>query len=259
LRYFLKVIVAKLFSATPLIGALLFFGVCLLCLSRHKKVGRRLVMGSAFLLLLFSYDPLPEFLLNHHEMSYPALSLEHLPAQEKALITHVVVLAGGFHPAADKPLTTNLTPSTLVRLIEGLRLFKKLTHSKLVFSGKGWAEQSEAAAMAELALALGIAKKDMILDPDAANTFQHTQYIKPIVGSNAFVLVTSAMHMPRAMAMFKKAGMFPIAAPTGHLLTGNYRPFSLSSIYPTGDNLAAMDIWFYEFWGSLWAKLRGQI
>jgi len=38
--------------------------------------------------------------------------------------------------------------------------------------------------------------------------------MKKRVGEKPFILITAAYHMPRSMALFKKQGLHPIAAPT---------------------------------------------
>ena len=42
--------------------------------------------------------------------------------------------------------------------------------------------------------------------------------VKEIVGKDKFILVTSASHMLRAMALFRKQGMEPIPAPTDYMV-----------------------------------------
>ena len=43
------------------------------------------------------------------------------------------------------------------------------------------------------------------------------------------ILVTSANHMPRAVAAFRKAGMDPIPAPTEYLARDDYGLFKVSA------------------------------
>jgi uncharacterized SAM-binding protein YcdF (DUF218 family) len=56
--------------------------------------------------------------------------------------------------------------------------------------------------------------EDLILESDSKDTNDQARLIQPIVGDDLFLLVTSATHMPRSIALFKSLGMHPIAAPT---------------------------------------------
>lgn len=249
---------AALTSPTAWIGILLILGIMLLWLNR-AKAGKITVTLATVLFVMFSFDPLPEFLLNSFENLYPGLKVQNLKQKEQ--IKHVVVLAGGHspHPQGLHPITTEVTRHTLPRLIEGIRIYRELPGSKLIFTGKGWSERTEAETMKEMALKLGVPADDIILENESINTFSHTENLKPFVGTEPFILVTSAFHMPRAMGLFQKAGYKPIPAPSGHLLTGEYKLFNMKVPFARGDNLDAMDLWFVEFSAIMLGKMRGRI
>jgi uncharacterized SAM-binding protein YcdF (DUF218 family) len=250
IHFILRNIVATFLTPTPFIGILLIVGIVLL-IKNKIKVAKILLSIAGVLLILFSLDPLPEALLNAFENKYP-------PFQKAALkedVKYVVVLAGGYVPYEGHPLTTQLTKFTLVRLVEGIKIYRELPGTKLVVTGKGWATQSEAEAMGQMAESLGVPKKDIILETESMNTKEHTEFLKPILKSDPFILVTSALHMPRAMLLFSKAGFNPHPAPTQHILTGKYNLKKWPVLYPKGDNLDAMDLWALEFWGYLQAKI----
>ncbi len=254
MKLILKDYLAKLLLPTPLIFFLLIIGVILLW-RKKDRLGKWTVTASAVLMLLFSYDPLVESLLNSYENEYPGFSKSSAPAG----ITHVVVLGGGVVPTSHHALTTQLTTPTLTRVIEGIRIYRQLPGTKIIFTGRGWNQIPEAKMMKDLALELGVPEADIMTEVESKNTFDHTVYLKPLIGQEPFVLVTSALHMPRAIGLFKTAGYKPFPAPTQHLLTGDYALFNMSGPYPHGDNLMASDFWFMEFWGIRWASLKGEI
>jgi len=74
-----------------------------------------------------------------------------------------------------------------------------------------------AEVMADMALELGIRPEDIIIESRAVDTKDHPIRVKEIFGDDLFILVTSATHMPRAMALFRKHNMHPIPAPTDYL------------------------------------------
>lgn len=244
-------------SPTAWIGMLIILGGILLWTKKQKLAKVFLTMGVA-LFVLFSFDPFTEFLLDKMENKYPGFTLELIKPSDK--IKHVVVLAGGYIEQPDThPLTTKLGRSTHVRVIEGIRIYREIPGSMLVFTGKGWAQLTEAEAMKNLAVSLGVNPQDIITEKESTNTIDHTIYLKDIIKDEKFVLVTSALHMPRSMGLFLKAGYHPIPAPTGHLLTGKYELFNMKVPFPVGENLQAADMLFNEYAAIFLAKLKGRI
>lgn len=248
---------AALTSPTAWIGMLLILGVILIW-RNHTKGAKWIFSVATFFFILFSFDPMTEILLNHYENRYPAFNSQSL--KNPAEIKHIVVLAGGYVPNPPlHPITSEITKFTLVRLIEGIRIHKLMPGSKLVFTGKGWAQKTEAQAMKELAVGLGVSDANIILEEESTNTYAHTLNLKNLLKDEPFILVTSALHMPRAMGVFEKAGYKPIPAPTGHILLGPYEIFNMVVPFSRGDNLEAIDLWFNEFSAIMREKVTGKI
>ncbi|MGB3136520.1 MAG: YdcF family protein [Nodosilinea sp.] len=108
------------------------------------------------------------------------------------------------------------------RVLHGARLYLEGKAPLLVFSGGRitWGQsqsRSEAADMVELAAALGVPRSAMLTEPDSLNTFENAAYTQVLLANRdveRILLVTSAMHMPRSLAIFRKQGFEAIPAPT---------------------------------------------
>jgi uncharacterized SAM-binding protein YcdF (DUF218 family) len=76
--------------------------------------------------------------------------------------------------------------------------------------------RSEAEAMADMLVELGVARDRIKLESASRTTAENAAFAKTLAaGTSApWLLVTSAYHMPRAMGVFRKAGVPVIAAPT---------------------------------------------
>lgn len=254
---FLRNFLLALTSPTSWIGICLILGLILLWTKKQKIAKILLTIGISFF-VLFSFDPVVEILLNQLENKYSAFKVENLNPTDK--VKYVLVLAGGYIEQPDThPLSTKLGRSTNIRVIEGIKVYRELPGSKLIFTGKGWAQMSEAQAMKKFAVSLGVNPDDIITENESTNTIDHTIYLKDIIKDDQFVLVTSALHMPRSMALFTKAGYHPIPAPTGHLLTGQYKLLNVKVPLPTGDNLQAVDMVFNEYASTILAWVKGKI
>src|SRR5690606_12821560 len=80
----------------------------------------------------------------------------------------------------------------------------------------------EAEAMKELLMALGVAEEDIVLEGRARNTYENAIYVREIAeeqGFNEILLVMSALHMPRSLAIFEKQNFAVIPAPVDFLAT----------------------------------------
>ncbi|MCH7750439.1 MAG: YdcF family protein [Acidobacteria bacterium] len=62
--------------------------------------------------------------------------------------------------------------------------------------------------------------------------------IQALVGGDRFVLVTSASHMPRTVAMFRKVGLDPIPTPTEYLSKTKQSSSIPSAVFPSAGGLA---------------------
>ena len=112
--------------------------------------------------------------------------------------------------------------------------------------------------MAEVALELGVGDENLVLESVSKDTKDQAMFIRKIVNGDRFVLITTAFHMPRSMALFQKLGMQPIPAPTDHCVKKR-QGISPDMFFPDADNLYKVQKAFHEFLGLVWAKLRGQI
>src|SRR5207253_2584324 len=96
------------------------------------------------------------------------------------------------------------------------------------------------------------------LDSISPDTETQAEVVRGRLGAAEFYLVTSASHMPRALALFRKAGTNPIPAPT-HFLTQGDRSLAPSDFFPSSGGLRRAEAATYEYLGLAWAKVRGKI
>lgn len=218
-----------------------------------------MIVGAVFF-LLFGTFPFPNYLLGRLEYKYPPLKDEELQGSKYSDIRYVVVLDGGGWYSKKLPITSNFSPLSLVRITEGIRLFFicKKDDMKLIVSGGDVRLTKGAELMARLAMELGIDEKNIMVEKDSLDTNDEAKLIKDMVKDNRFFLVTSAGHMPRSMALFKKYGIAPVAAPTNHRTRKNVA-FDIRWIIPSANNLEKSELAFYELFGFAKAKLSGQL
>jgi uncharacterized SAM-binding protein YcdF (DUF218 family) len=252
--FLLKKIVAPFFLPLSLCLELLFAGLYLLWFTKKQKAGRIVVSVGVLFLTAFGYGAASKTLLKPLEYEYPPLM--HLSGISD--IKWVVVLGGGQTPDENLPVTDQLSDASLARLVEGIRIHNKLPESKLILSGGAvFTNMPEARQMLKVAVALGTDSRNIILEEESRDTKDQARLVKYIVGNDRFVLVTSASHMPRAMALFKKRGMDPVPAPIGHIVRKS-NGMNPGTFFPSAGNIGKLENAFREYMGLAWAKIRGQ-
>ena len=250
--FFFKKLASGLLLPLPISLILLFIGFCLLLWTRLRKTGVTVFLSGFFILILFSISPVANQLLNGLEQQYHPL--KKLPAN----IKYIVVLGGGSGAHYRYPPNTHISSASLSRLIGGIRLHRQNENSVLILSGgRVFGSPAEANVMNNTAVALGVARSHMKIEAGSKDTRQEAIHLQPLLKNRAFVLVTSATHMPRAMAVFKKLGMHPIAAPTQFLAKNNR--YRIQYYLPSVGSLIHSDIALHEYTGQLWAHIRGYI
>ncbi len=253
--FLLKKIVSPLLSPLPLCIEIVLLGLIVLWFTRRQKTGKVVVSLGVALLATLSYDAVSDALLRPLEYQYDSPGNRAEISDAK----WVVVLGGGHISDSRVPITSQISGTSLIRLVEGIRLHKMLPGSKLILSGGGGFDPvPNAKVMADVAMAIGVERNDLILEPVAQDTRDQARLIEKIVGDERFILVTSASHMPRSVSLFEKLGMKPVPAPTSHQVKER-QGMSPAMFFPSPDNLRKAEIAVHEYLGSIWARIRGQI
>ncbi|MDD3476052.1 MAG: ElyC/SanA/YdcF family protein [Sulfurimonas sp.] len=207
----------------------------------------KLSLGASFIFLsLFSYEPFSNALVKNLEDQYPKYAYN-------ADIKYIHVLGSGHNTDESQPISSNIGDAGIKRVLEGILIHKNISGTKLIFTGyEGDTNTSNAQMNANLAMALGVNKDDIIIGKEPKDTMEEAYFTKNIVGEDTFVLVTSATHMPRSMELFKSLGLNPIAAPSAFYKKEFDGYMKVPNVYSLQNSQMAM----HEYIGILWNKLR---
>jgi uncharacterized SAM-binding protein YcdF (DUF218 family) len=254
--FLFKKLFAPFLMPVPFCLALLVAGLVLLWLTRRQRAGKYLVTAGTLLLVLLGYAFVSHRLLASLERQYAPVA----DAREAAgRVRWVVVLGGGSSSDRGLPEVARLSEASLARLVEGVRLQRQLPESRLLLSGGSvFGSDPDAEMMRALALGLGVEPSSLVLDSVSPDTETQAEVVRARLGTEEFFLVTSASHMPRSVALFRKAGTNPIPAPT-HFLAQESRALSPGDFFPGSGGLRRAETVAYEYLGLAWAKVRGRI
>lgn len=151
------------------------------------------------------------------------------------------------------------------RFIQTVSLYREGKIKKIIMTGGNGTlsrdKPAESFFIEQQLIRNGIPKSDIILESFSRNTFENAVYTKFIIDSlkapGPFLLITSAMHMPRSMRLFRKEGI-PIQPYPCNFRVYNSR-FSLSdTIAPDPSLLVEWKYFFKEIVGLLLYQALGK-
>lgn len=211
------------------------------------------------IILPLSFNLVSNELLRPLEYQYLPLRLDSADRQNEAMIKWIVVLGGGHVSDPNIPLTSQVSTAALVRITEGVHLYRKLPGSKIVLMGGAVFDTvPEVEIAAKIAEIMNVNRNDLILEKMSKDTEEQAKFIKDIVRDDQFVLVTSASHMPRSVALFKKVGLKPIPAPTNYkVMTG--KRMNPGDLFPSTGGLGKAENAIYEYLCMAWSKMRNKL
>ncbi|MBZ9920485.1 MULTISPECIES: YdcF family protein [unclassified Mesorhizobium] len=175
----------------------------------------------AFLVLALSaWTSLGALLLNPLEERFP-----RPPLPQK--VDGIIVLGGGFEGGINLVRGGYELNSGGDRMVETAVLARRFPDAKVVVSG-GNGElfldgEGDAATAPRLLGALGVAPERLILEGKSRNTYENAVFTKALIApkpGETWLLVTSAYHMPRAKALFDKAGFVTVPWPVDYRTSG---------------------------------------
>ncbi|MCK9414434.1 MAG: YdcF family protein [Prolixibacteraceae bacterium] len=207
------------------------------------------------ILLLVSTSFLPDALVVNLEGKFTSCKTDELQVKENL---HILVLGAGYTNDDRFQANDQLSEEALVRLSEGIRILNKTKGSTLVTSG--WSGRREdvpqAEVLAKTAILLGVDSARVVKQILPENTRMEATEYKRLFGDTApLVIVTSAIHMYRAMYWFQKAGLNPIPAPTCHLVKKGKKSSPWYWI-PSSNNIRKMESAMHEYAGIVWAHFE---
>jgi uncharacterized SAM-binding protein YcdF (DUF218 family) len=250
--FLFKKIVSQFFFPMPICLGLCFTGLALLWWSKKQKAGKVLVTSGLLILTALSSSPVANILVRPMERRFPVYR-----ANGAVPVPFVVVLGGGHSSDPNVPAGSQLADETAKRLLEGIRIHRLYPSSKLVLSGgAGFDRVADATVMAEVAQSLGVSSSEMRLETESRDTLDEARLLKGMLSTNRFVLVTSAIHMPRSMKLFRGEGLQPDPAPAQQLVKAG--ELSPGWFFPSGSALILSEHAFYESIGTVWYRLRSR-
>lgn len=192
-------------------------------------------LGSAALalLLILGWEPLPDALLRRLEAQYPPVPI----TENWQKYSGVIVLGGALEPAYvwTVPGQSALNEAA-ERMTEASQLARQYPQLQLLFTG-GEGELfnsalSEATRAKVFFLGQGVPPSQLLFESASRNTYENALFSKQVPGVNPaqpWLLLTSAWHMPRSIAAFRKAGWKVTAYPVD-FRAGNQTPWTQYSM-----------------------------
>lgn len=246
----LKKLLSTLLMPLPALLIIGFIGLYLLWFTRRKGLAGGFITASLLGILLLSFQPISTSLLRPLEKQNAPFIPHSTP------VNYVMVLGAGHVIDNAFPITSQLSRAALMRLVEGIRIYRMYPGSKLILSGYGGGSDiSHARMMAKVALALDVNKADILLLETAKDTWEEAFQAASVVGDKNLVLVTSASHMSRALYEFHQAGLNPIPATTNFLASNKIeQPWVRYA--PSSKYLEQSERYWHERMGQIWQRLR---
>ncbi len=219
-----------------------------------RKLSGGLFIFVALFFVLTSTTYLPRYLVGRMESVYQPFNRDEFDKQKDTI--YIQSLGGGYTSDPRLSPPAQLSWVSLGRLTEAMRIARIFDKGILVLSGNVASGQESMALVAkQAAIQLGFdSTRIVILETPSTTQEEAEAFVHRFGKSVELILVTDAIHMPRAMQFFKAQGIKPIPAPTNYVIKKEESPINTDWI-PSIENLQRMDRVWREYLGVLKGKL----
>ncbi len=178
----------------------------------------------------------------------------------------VGIVLGGRTITFDKKYQRNTYRGNVDRLLQAVDLYEKGKIKKILITGGSanliYKNVKEADLMNSFLRNIKIPSSDILIDTLAENTHQNAVYSKKILDKypnlKKILLITSSVHMRRAMGCFEKEGIRVTPYPTN--LVNSDSPWNLEYLFiPQASNFLIWDGTIHEMVGFMVYKIMGYI
>jgi uncharacterized SAM-binding protein YcdF (DUF218 family) len=226
----------------------------LLLQTRFVILGRRLLVTGYLVLAIVGLSPLAFVLTLPLEERFPRADLSNGPP-------HGIIALGG---AIDGRISQARGEISLTGAAERVAavadLARQYPNATIIFSGgSGEPYPAEASLAAQLLESFGIARQRIVVEDRSLSTAENAGFTKDLINvrpGERWLLVTSAMHMPRAIGAFRQVGLQVEAYPVDWQTVGAWD--LLSFFGPPFVRFTLCDAAVHEWIGLLVYRLQGR-
>ena len=227
-----------------------------LLFAKRVRTGRALLLVSMLAIVVLGLSPLSRVLFHVFESRFPQWDASG-PAP-----TGFIILGGAIDPDTSAARHDIALTDAAERLSVVPELARRYPAARIIYTGGNgslFGGPPEATYAAQLLASFGIPPKRIETEARSRNTLENAIYTKALAApkpGERWVMITSAFHMPRAMAAFRAAGFaveaYPVDWQTGEgtALLWPFRSFV--------DGLSSTDTVTREFLGLLSYRLTGR-
>ena len=243
---YLHKILPLIFSPLFFIITLIIFGLIL----SSKKIS----FAGVAILVIFSMPIVSGKLIAYLESDYELIKPSKVESADA-----VVVLSGMVKTIQTKNGLDYEWGEAADRIFAGIDLFKLNKAPVLVLTGGKlpWSiGVPEGEYLRDVAIDLGVPKKDILLTENVENTDQEAKAIKKLLllDNPKIILVTSAFHMPRAQLVFEAAGVNVIPFPVDFIIGA--QKITFMSFIPSAGSFASTSFFVREMIGRTYYSLK---
>jgi uncharacterized SAM-binding protein YcdF (DUF218 family) len=194
------------------------------------------------------------------------LERQHLPRPLHQLPSaDVAIVLGGAIGGSVPPRVTADLSDAADRVLQAARLFKAGKVPRILVTGGnlpwGPAGASEAQLIRELLVEWGVPLTRIEIGTGSRTTAENAREIRAIFDAAPFgsaLLVPSAFHMPRALAIFRKAGL-PVTPAAADVRAVHPSSLTLLDVLPDAEALAKTTLAVKEVAGMIVYRVRGDL
>jgi len=243
--YFHKIL-PLIFSPLFFIISLIIFGLII----GSKKIS----LTGVIILVILSMPIISGKLIAYLESDYELIKPSKVESADA-----VVVLSGMVKTIQTKNGLDYEWSEAADRIFAGIDLFKSNKAPVLILTGGKlpWSiGVPEGEYLRDVAIDLGVPKKDILITENVENTDQEAKAIKKILllDNPKVILVTSAFHMPRAQLVFEAAGINVIPFPVDFIIGAEKLTFM--SFIPSAGSFASTSFFVREMIGRTYYSLK---
>jgi uncharacterized SAM-binding protein YcdF (DUF218 family) len=179
--------------------------------TRFLRTGRRLLVASTILIAAIGVLPIGNALMLPLEERFPQWE----PARGEP--SGIIVLGGAVNTTRSIARNQVSLGEAAERITSAVELARKYPTARIVFSGGSGELTSgppESAFAVRFFEGLGVPRHRIALETQSRNTAENAAFTRQLVApkpDDRWLLITSAMHMPRAVGSFRRVG-FPVEA-----------------------------------------------